>query len=417
MKIQNITAREILDSRGNPTLSTTALLSDGVIAEASVPSGASTGKGEAVELRDKNRGRFMGMGELSAMSNVNNVIGPALRGYESTNQEEIDNLMIELDGTKDKGNLGANAILSVSLAVARATAVSEGLELYEYLSLLYTGEKECKYQIPTPMFNVLNGGKHAENNVDIQETMIVPTEFKTFAEKLRAGSEIYHILKSTLASSGKKTGLGDEGGFAPDVAKNEEVFTCIKQAIKESGYTGKKVRLSIDLAATELYANNKYQFINSGKSLTSQELINTLIGWSKDHNLLSIEDGLAENDSYWKDLTKKISPTLTIGDDLFTTNPEKIELGAKEKIASGVIIKPNQIGTLTETFEAIRKAKEGKLKVIISHRSGETEDSFIADLSVGVGADYIKSGAPARSERLAKYNRLCRIEEEITENY
>lgn len=419
MKIHSISSREILDSRGNPTLSTTVELSNGVIASASVPSGASTGANEAIELRDVQSSRFLGMGVTSAVSNVNNVLGPALLGNDAADQEKIDNLLCELDGTKNKKNMGANAILSVSLAVARAEAISREEELYEYLSFLYWGKKKEKFIIPTPMFNILNGGKHTQNTIDIQETMIVPKGLKNFSEKLRAGSEIYHHLANILDNAGFSTGLGDEGGFAPRLAKNEDVFQYVTKAIKDSGYNPEKIRVSIDLAATEFFDKKTgiYHLKNENKNYTSQKLLEKLVSWAKKYKLFSIEDGLSETDPGWKELTKNISPTLTIGDDLFTTDAEKIELGAKEKIAHGVIIKPNQIGTLMETYAAIKKAKEGKLKIIVSHRSGETEDSFIADLAVAVEADLIKAGAPARSERLAKYNRLCKIEDEINKNY
>jgi enolase len=418
MKIKCINAREILDSRGNPTLATTVELEDGVIAEASVPSGASTGTNEAVELRDTKNNRFMGMGVLSAVGSVNNVIGRALLGEDAADQKKIDETMCSLDGSKNKGNLGANAILSVSLAVARAQAISEGVELFEYLSRLYTGKKQSKFKLPTPMFNVLNGGKHAQNNIDIQETMIVPIGLNSFEQKLRAGSEIYHTLKNILASEGFTTGLGDEGGFTPDFEHNEMVFSYIARAIKEAGYTTEKVRISIDFATSELAAKSGGYFLkNEDKNYSSEGLIAKISDWGKKYSLYSVEDGLSENDSNWKELTEKIAPSIAIGDDLFTTDPEKIERGAKEGLAEGVIIKPNQIGTLSETMEAVRKAQAGKMIVIISHRSGETEDSFIADLAVAVSADYIKGGAPARSERLAKYNRLCKIEDVVKENY
>jgi enolase len=419
MKIHHISAREILDSRGNPTISTTVELEDGVIAEASVPSGASTGEGEDVELRDGDTSRFGGLGELAAVKNVNTIIGPALLGLEAAQQIQIDQLMNELDGTKDKSVLGANAILSVSLAVARAEAISEGKELFEYLSRVFTGAMKSKYILPTPMFNILNGGKHAANNVDIQEMMVVPLGLNSFEEKLRSGSEIYHNLKVRLEKGGFSTGLGDEGGFAPDFKNNEEAITEIAAVIEASEYSAEKVRISLDVAASELYDSKKERYLleKKSKELTAEQMIKKVAGLVKKYNLYSVEDGLAENDQNWSKLSKVISPAISVGDDLFTTNPLRIAEGVEKQWATGVIIKPNQIGTLTETLEAIRKARAGGLKIIVSHRSGETEDTFIADLAVAVGADFIKSGAPARSERLAKYNRLMQIEDYLAENY
>jgi enolase len=412
MKIQTITAREILDSRGNPTISATVELQDGIIGEASVPSGASTGSRESLELRDHDPKRYFGEGELTAVKNVCEVIAPALEGRVVENQGEIDQVMIDLDGTPKKTKLGANAILAVSLAVARAAALTKEKELYEYLGELY-GNK--KFSLPTPMFNLLNGGKHSENKVDIQEVMVVPVGLKSFELKLQAGDEIYHSLKGNLMKAGMEVGLGDEGGFAPELAQNTDTFDQITKAIKAAGYSLEKVRVSADFASTEFFdpIKKKYVLSDEGKEYDSKEFIQLISRWVKKYHLLSVEDGLAENDPDWANLTKKIKPAFTVGDDLFTTDPERIELGVKEGLAGGVIIKPNQIGTLTETLEAIRAAQKGKIKVIISHRSGETEDSFIADLAVGVGADFIKAGAPARSERLAKYNRLSKIEEEL----
>lgn len=419
MKIHATYAREILDSRGNPTISTTVELDDGVIAEASVPSGASIGSGEDLEIRDNDSDRFGGLGVLSAISNVNNVIGPAILGFEGGNQKLLDEKINLLDDTEKKENLGANAILSVSLANARAQSISCKLELFEYLALLFWGQKKDHFSLPIPMFNVLNGGAHAENNIDIQETMAVPIGFKSFEEKLRSGAEIYHILRNNLINQGLETGLGDEGGFAPVLSSNELVFKLIDTAIAESSYNDSQIKKSIDLAANSVFdiKKNVYLLKNGNQYLGSEELISIISNWVKKYNLLSVEDGLAEKDPNWKKLTAEITPAISIGDDLFVTNPEKIELGSKEMLAGGVIIKPNQIGTLSETFNAVKKAKEGKMKVIVSHRSGETEDSFISDLAVAVEADYIKSGAPARSERLAKYNRLCKIEDVIRENY
>lgn len=418
MKITGIQAREILDSRGNPTISATVELEDGVLASASVPSGASTGSNEAVELRDLAKGRFGGQGELKAVQNVNSIIAQALLGADAAGQSVIDQKLLELDGTKNKSKLGANAMLAVSLAVARAQAISAGVELFEYLALIYSGQKQTKYKLPTPMFNILNGGAHAANNIDIQEMMVVPVGLKTFEEKLRAGAEIYHHLKQKLANGGFATGLGDEGGFAPDLASNEAGIEQVTKAIEGAGYPKSKVRISLDVASTELYDPKKKVYrLEKRKAITSNDFIKIVAGWAKKFDLLSVEDGLSESDENWATLTKKIKPTLTIGDDLFTTNPERIQAGVEAGLAGGVIIKPNQIGTLSETLEAIRVAKAGGLAVIVSHRSGETEDSFIADLAVAVGAEFIKSGAPARGERLAKYNRLVEIEDYLNENY
>lgn len=416
MKIADIRAREILDSRGNPTVSALVSLSDGVVAEASVPSGASTGSSEDVELRDQDKKRYAGLGELRAVENVTNIIAPALIGLDAKDQRKIDKTLCDLDGSENKKNLGANAILAVSLAVARAQSLSDNLELFEYLAVKYRGSFGKKFTLPTPMFNVLNGGKHSDNKVDIQEAMIVPTGLMTFADKLRAGSEIYHTLRNNLIGDGYGVGLGDEGGFAPDFAKNDLVFKYLNEAISDSGYNSRKVRIALDVAASSFYdeGSELYTLQDQGK-ISSTKLIKLITGWAKKYKLLSIEDGLWERDKSWKELTKEIGPAFSIGDDLLTTHAQKIKKAAAEKLANGVIIKPNQVGTLTETFQAIKEAQKNKFKVIISHRSGETEDSFIADLAVAVGADFIKAGAPARSERLAKYNRLLKIEEIISE--
>ncbi|MDD3481079.1 MAG: phosphopyruvate hydratase [Patescibacteria group bacterium] len=417
MKIEEIKAREILDSRGNPTVATSCLLTDGSYATASVPSGASTGGDEAVELRDNDKGRFFGMGVLSAVSSVNDKISSVIEGMDAKDQKKIDKTLCELDSSLGKENLGANAILSVSIAVAKSQAISDELELFEYLSVKYKKIHGGKYTLPTPMFNILNGGKHAKNNVDIQETMVVPTMKKTFAEKLRAGSEVYQTLKNQLVSEGLSVGLGDEGGFAPDLRTNEDTFKEIERAISRAGYSKKGVRIAVDMAADSIY-NKKtktYHFKGEGRDLDSGRMTKLLKSWAEKYSLLSVEDGLYEKDPHWAELTKTLKPTLSIGDDLLTTNPEKIKEAANKKLAHGVIIKPNQIGTLTETLEAVRIAQKNKFKVIVSHRSGDTNDSFIADLAVAVGADFIKSGAPARSERLAKYNRLLEIEEIINE--
>lgn len=417
MKIEKISAIEILDSRGNPTVETTCVLSDGSLARASVPSGASTGKDEAAELRDNDKDRFLGMGVLSAVACVNEKIAPVITGLDAKDQKKIDKTLCELDGSVGKENLGANAILSVSIACAKAQAVSDEMELYEYLSVKYKKIHGGKYSLPTPMFNILNGGKHAKNSVDVQETMVVPTIRKSFAEKLRAGSEVYHTLRSVLTSEGLSVGLGDEGGFAPDLRTNEDVFKMVSRAISEAGYSRSMVRISVDVAADSLYnpKTKTYGFKGDSHDVDSARMIKILKGWAEKYNFLSVEDGLYEKDPHWAELTRELKPALSIGDDLLTTNPEKIKRAAREKIANGVIIKPNQIGTLTETLEAVRIAQKNKFKVIVSHRSGDTTDSFIADLAVAVGAEYIKAGAPARSERLAKYNRLLLVEEILNE--
>lgn len=418
MKIHRIAAREILDSRGNPTVSAICELEDGVMAEASVPSGASTGEYEAVELRDNDPKRFGGLGVLSAVNAVNTIIAPEFQGLEATDQDAIDRKLIDIDGTNNFAKIGADASLAVSMAVARASAISGQLELFEYLGESYGAERK-KFIIPTPMFNVLNGGKHAGNNIDIQETMIVPVGLKTFEEKLRCGAEIYQTLKHDLANAGLETGLGDEGGFAPEFITNEDPMKWAQKAIEGAGYDPNKVRISLDVAADSIYngKKEKYELALDKLSLDSVGMVSKISSWVKKYNLLSVEDGLFEEDLNWKKLTLEIDPAISIGDDLFVTHAEKIEMGAREKMANGVIIKPNQVGTITQTFEAVKIAQKEGFKVIVSHRSGETEDSFIADLAVAVNADFIKSGAPARSERLAKYNRLCKIEDIINENY
>lgn len=416
MKITKITAREILDSRGKPTVAASCYLSDGSVAEGSVPSGASTGSNEAFELRDKDKKRYDGMGVLDAVKNVNELIAPEICGYDARDQHKIDKRLIKIDGTFNKSFLGANSILAVSLAVAKAQALSDGLELYEYFAIKFRGAHGKKFKLPTPMFNILNGGKHAENNVDIQETMIVPIGLKSFEAKLRAGAEIYQTLKNELILEGFSVGLGDEGGFAPNLKSNEEVFRYVERAIKESGYSTKSIRTSTDIAADSLYnpKSKTYRLAGEKRDLDSKRMTLLISGWVKKYNLLSVEDGLFEEDPNWAELTEKIKPAFSIGDDLLVTNPTKIIEAAKKKMANGVIIKANQIGTITETFQAIKAAQKNKFKVIVSHRSGETSDSFIADLAVATGADFIKSGAPARSERLAKYNRLLKIEEILT---
>jgi enolase len=416
MKISSIKAREILDSRGKPTIAASCELTDGSIAEASVPSGASTGTEEAHELRDGDKKRYGGDGVLKAVSNVNDLIAPEILGFDARDQVKIDKKLCRIDGTPNKSYLGANAILAVSLAVAKAQALSDKLELFEYLAVKYRGAHGKNYKLPTPMFNILNGGKHADNNVDIQETMIVPTGPKSFAAKLRAGAEVYQTLRNELLLEGFPVGLGDEGGFAPNFKSNEETFRYIKKAIKETNYSLKSIRISTDIAADSFYSEKSktYTLNGEGKNLDSGRMILLISRWVKNYDLLSVEDGLFEKDPNWAKLTASIKPSYSIGDDLLVTNSDKIQKAAKNKEANGVIIKANQIGTVTETLGAIKVAQKNKFKVIVSHRSGETSDSFIADLAVATGADFIKSGAPARSERLAKYNRLLKIEEMLS---
>jgi len=418
LKIKSISAREILDSRGQPTVAALCELSDGSVAEAAVPSGASTGAEEAVELKDGDSKRYFGMGVLGAVSNIEELIAPELVGLDAKDQTKIDQRMIKIDATKNKSYLGANAILAVSMAVAKAQAISMEMELFEYLAVKFRGAHGARFRLPTPMFNILNGGKHAENNIDIQETMVVPVGLRSFAAKLRAGSEIYHALKSELILEGYSIGLGDEGGFAPNLRVNEDVFRWAEKAIKEAGYKKSSVRISTDIAADSFYdqKTKTYQLKSSHQNLDSKRMTSLVTDWVRRFNLLSVEDALYEDDLFWTELTAKIKPAYSIGDDLLVTNSEKIKIAANKKMANGVIIKPNQIGTVTETFAAIKMAQKKKFKVIVSHRSGETNDSFIADLAVAVGADFIKSGAPARSERLSKYNRLLKIEELTANN-
>ncbi|RLB14422.1 MAG: phosphopyruvate hydratase [Deltaproteobacteria bacterium] len=410
-KIEIIVAREILDSRGNPTVEVEVGLSDGAFGRAAVPSGASTGKHEAVELRDKKRKRYNGKGVETAVRNVNQVIAPALLGMDATEQRLVDQTLIELDGTKNKGKLGANAILGVSLAVARAAADSVGMPLYRYIG----GANACT--LPMPMMNILNGGVHAANNVDLQEFMIMPIGGKTFREALRIGAEVFHALASVLKEQGYSTAVGDEGGFAPNLSSNEEAVEMILAGIKRAGYrTGKDVVLALDPASSSFYKKGRYVFNKSDGSVRSgEEMIEFYEAWVDRYPIVSIEDGLAEEDwKNWKKMTTKLGDRIQIvGDDLFVTNTNRIAKGIKEKSANAVLIKLNQIGTLTETLEAIQMAHRAGWNAVISHRSGETEDTFIADLAVAAGTGQIKTGSLCRSERICKYNQLLRIEEEL----
>ena len=410
-KIEIIIAREILDSRGNPTVEVEVGLTDGSFGHAAVPSGASTGKYEAVELRDKSKKRYMGKGVEKAVQNVNRVIAPVLVGIDALDQRIVDKTLIELDGTPNKGKLGANATLGVSLAVARAAADSVYMPLYRYIG----GANACK--LPMPMMNILNGGLHAANNVDLQEFMIMPIGGKTFKEALRIGAEVFHALAGVLKGKGLSTAVGDEGGFAPNLKSNDQAVEMVLSGIKKAGYhPGKDVGLALDPASSSFYKNGKYVFFKSDKSKRSAgQMIDFYADWVNRFPIFSIEDGLDENDwKGWKKMTEKLGDKIQIvGDDLFVTNTKRIAKGIKEKSANAVLIKLNQIGTLTETLDAIQMAHRVGWNAIISHRSGETEDTFIADLAVATGTGQIKTGSLCRSERICKYNQLLRIEEEL----
>jgi enolase len=409
--IVDVFAREVLDSRGNPTVEVEVILEDGTMGTAIVPSGASTGAHEAVELRDGDPSRYGGKGVLQAVKNVNDIIAPELIGMEAVRQIDIDALMIDLDGTPNKSKLGANAILGVSLATARAAAAYLDLPLYQYI-----GGVNAK-EIPVPMMNILNGGKHADNNVDIQEFMVVPSGAPNFSEGLRMGVEVYHALKKVLAEKGLATSVGDEGGFAPNLPSNEAAIEVILAAIEKAGYVaGKDIFLAIDVAATELLQDDgKYHLTSNNMILSSEEMVEYYVGLVDKYPLISIEDGLGEDDwEGWKKLTERLGASVQlIGDDIFVTNTERLARGIKEGICNSILIKLNQIGTLTETLDTIEMARKNGYTCVISHRSGETEDSTMADVAVAVNAGQIKTGAPARTDRIAKYNRLLRIEEEL----
>jgi len=409
-KIKQIHAREILDSRGNPTVEADVTLEHDAKGRAAVPSGASTGSREAVELRDGDKKRFLGKGVLKAVDNVNKVIAPELIGKEASEQEKIDRLMIKLDGTENKAKLGANAILGVSLAVAKAAAIDADMPIYRYL-----GGKDA-VRLPIPFLNILNGGKHADNNVDIQEFMIAPIGAPSFKEALRYAAEVYHTLKGILKSKGLSTSVGDEGGFAPNLSRNEEAIEVIISAIEKADYRpGKDIAVVLDPAASEFYQNGKYLLKADNKNLSSEEMVDYYSGLVAKYPIISIEDALAENDwDGWKILTQKLGNKIQlVGDDIFVTNPKIVAEGIKQGIANSILIKLNQIGTLTETLETISLAKKAGYTCMFSHRSGETEDSFLADITVATNAGQLKTGAPARSERLVKYNQLLRIEEEL----
>lgn len=403
-------AREILDSRGNPTVEVEIVLEDGTVGRAAVPSGASTGAHEAVELRDGDVRRYKGKGVIQAVENVNDAIADALIGLDATRQIEIDELLMRLDGTPNKGKLGANAILGVSMAVAKAAANYVGLPLYQYLG------GTNAHELPVPMMNILNGGQHADNNVDIQEFMIMPVGAANFSEALRMAVEIYHTLKAILKEKGLGTGLGDEGGFAPNLKSNAEALDVIVEAIEKAGFKpGEEVQLAMDVAASEFYKGGKYHMLAEGAPKTSTQMINYLAELVEKYPIVSIEDGLAEDDwKGWAALTKKLGDKVQlVGDDLFVTNVERLATGIEKGVANAILIKVNQIGTLTETFRAVEMAKRAGYTAIVSHRSGETEDTTMADIAVALNAGKIKSGAPARTDRVAKYNQLLRIEEDL----
>ena len=412
--IEQVWAREILDSRGNPTIEAEVILEDGTTGRAAVPSGASTGENEAVELRDGDELRYGGKGVLNAVANVNEKISPELQGLDALDQTLIDETMLALDATANKSNLGANAILAVSLATARAAAASLEIPLYRYV-----GGANAK-TLPVPMMNILNGGAHADNNVDFQEFMVMPVGAESFADALRTGAEIFHQLKAVLKSRGYSTSVGDEGGFAPNLKSNEEAIETILEAIGRAGYNaGENVMLALDPAASEFYSNGKYIFKKSDKrELTSEEMAAFWADWCERYPIISLEDGMAENDwDGWVALTKLLGDRVQlVGDDLFVTNVRFLRRGIELGATNSILIKVNQIGTLTETLDAIELAKTNNMTAVISHRSGETEDSFIADLAVAVNAGQIKTGSLCRSDRIAKYNQLLRIEEDLGES-
>ncbi len=409
-KITNIIAREILDSRGNPTIEADVTLDSGVTGRAAVPSGASTGEHEAVELRDGDRRRYQGKGVLNAVSNVNGEIKDALMGQEVTDQRVIDEKLIVLDGTENKGRLGANAALAVSLAAAHAAANFQKLPLYRYL-----GGEEAN-MLPVPMMNIINGGSHADNSVDLQEFMIIPAGAPSFSEALRYGTEVFHSLKSVLGKRGLNTAVGDEGGFAPDLSSNEEAIAVILESIEKAGYRpGEDIYLGIDAASSEFYSDGQYDLKGEGRVLDAAGMKSLLADWVSRYPIVSVEDGMDENDwSGWAELTSEIGGQCQlVGDDLFVTNTKMLERGIKEKSANAILIKVNQIGTLSETLDAISMAQKAGFGVIVSHRSGETEDTTIADLAVATSAGQIKTGSLSRSDRIAKYNQLLRIEEQL----
>ena len=411
--IENVRAMEILDSRGNPTLEVEVELYDGTLGRAAVPSGASTGKYEAVELRDGDKSRYNGKGVLKAVANVNDSIGGVIIGMSAEDQAGIDRALIELDGTPDKSRLGANAILGTSLAIAHAAANLLDMPLYRYLGGVST------YTLPVPMMNILNGGKHAANSTDLQEFMVMPAGAKSFGQALQMGAGVYHALKKVLKDKGLDTNVGDEGGFAPSLPSNREAVEAILAAIESAGYKpGRDCYIALDPASSELYENGKYVLAREGKTLTPAEMVDYYVKWVAEYPIISIEDGMAEDDwEGWQLITKKLGGKVQlVGDDLYVTNVKRLAKGITRKASNSILIKLNQIGTLTETIDAIRMAQQAGWTAIVSHRSGETEDTTIADLSVGLNTGQIKTGAPCRSERTAKYNRLLRIEDELEDS-
>ena len=408
--ITRVHAREILDSRGNPTLEAEVTLASGHTGRAAVPSGASTGTKEAVELRDGDKSRYLGKGVTKAVGNVNTTIATALNGFDAADQVGLDGKLIALDGSENKGALGANALLGVSMAAAHAVAASRGLPLWKHLA----GDRTPV--LPVPMMNIINGGAHADNNVDMQEFMVLPVGFDRFAEALRAGTEIFHALKSVLKGRGLSTAVGDEGGFAPDLKSNEEAIEVILEAIGKAGYAaGDEVMLGLDVASSEFFENGKYNLVGEGKRLSTEQFVDFLGNWSRQYPIITIEDGMSEHDwEGWGQLTKAIGGSVQlVGDDLFVTNPKILKQGIDQGTANAILIKVNQIGTLTETLQAIAMAESANYAQVISHRSGETEDTTIADLAVATTATQIKTGSLCRSDRVAKYNQLLRIEEAL----
>jgi enolase len=408
--IKNIIAREVLDSRGNPTVEAEVITETGATGSAMVPSGASTGVREALELRDGDKSRYLGKGVLKAVDNILNKIKPEVVGQEVSNQTDIDNLMIELDGTANKEKLGANAILAVSMATAHAAANEKGVPLYQYLG------GDGSFEMPVPMMNIINGGAHADNSVDMQEFMILPVGANSIREAVRYGAEVFHSLKSVLANRGLSTTVGDEGGFAPNLSSNEEAIEVILEAIEKAGFTaGDDIFLGLDVASSEFYKNGRYKLESEGKDLSAEEFIEYLIPWFDKYPIITMEDGMAEDDwDGWKLLTEKFGDNIQlVGDDLFVTNTEILQEGISKNIANSILIKVNQIGSLTETLAAIEMAKKAGYTAVISHRSGETEDTTIADLAVATSAGQIKTGSLSRSDRVAKYNRLMKIEDQL----
>ena len=410
MIIQSIKAREVLDSRGNPTVEADVILTNGIIGTAIVPSGASTGQREALELRDGDKNRYLGKGVLNAVNYINTEINDALSGMDVSEQEKIDQAMIDLDGTETKSRLGANSILAVSLACAKANANAMGVPLFRSFNFSNT------FQLPVPMMNIINGGEHANNSVDIQEFMVIPAGAPSFKEALRYGTEVFHHLKAVLEKKGLNTAVGDEGGFAPDLKSNEEALEVIIEAIKNAGFNpGKDIFIGIDAASSEFYSDGTYNLVSEGLKLTNSEFTDYLANWTEKYPIISIEDGMDENDwEGWEMLSKKLSKSVQlVGDDLFVTNSKILSKGIDKNIANSILIKVNQIGTLTETFEAMNMAHNANYTCVMSHRSGETEDTTIADLAVATSCGQIKTGSLSRSDRLAKYNQLLRIEEEL----